>query len=319
MSSQECPLPALLNAKGCDFVSWYNTFKRHTDKSTILDIPSAIWSYIKDAPLTMPQNATAVNKNQGECSDSDTNSWSDEEETTDAPHFPEFQKTVDDAIDALGGTVFPRLNWSSPKDAAWINFGNTMKCQNFSDILLLLKASDCVSYDMTTLEALQNDAKTDELHKHSHALVLKKWRDYRPEGEFRCFVKDKCLLAMCQRNRDAFFDFIHTKKTAIIEKVSAFFNTHVKGQFPLDCYTLDVYVTKQQTGYLSPVKIVDFNVYGFPTDALLFRWEELAATLGDSSSRPVFRYQEDKCLQPNMTNQYAIPIDLADIATGPSG
>jgi hypothetical protein len=52
----------------------------------------------------------------------------DEEETTDngdddddapswanIPHFPELQQRIQDTIDDLGGIVFPKLNWSSPK------------------------------------------------------------------------------------------------------------------------------------------------------------------------------------------------------------
>ena len=39
----------------------------------------------------------------------------------------------------LGGDVFPKLNWSAPRDAAWISFDKTMKCKLVTDVLLLLK------------------------------------------------------------------------------------------------------------------------------------------------------------------------------------
>ena len=31
------------------------------------------------------------------------------------------------AIDELGGNVFPKMGWSAPRDASWIN-NNTLKC-----------------------------------------------------------------------------------------------------------------------------------------------------------------------------------------------
>ena len=48
----------------------------------------------------------------------------------------------------MGGAVFPKLNWSSPKDAKWIMPGNTIKCQNVSDVYLLLNSSDHIGDDL---------------------------------------------------------------------------------------------------------------------------------------------------------------------------
>jgi hypothetical protein len=45
--------------------------------------------------------------------------------------FPSLTKEIQSAIDTLGGKgkkgCMPKLNWSSPKDAAWIN-GGSLKC-----------------------------------------------------------------------------------------------------------------------------------------------------------------------------------------------
>lgn len=38
-----------------------------------------------------------------------------QEDGAAVPSFPELQEQIRDAIEELGGTVFPKLNWSSPR------------------------------------------------------------------------------------------------------------------------------------------------------------------------------------------------------------
>lgn len=45
---------------------------------------------------------------------------------------------VNTAIDELGGEVAPKLNWSSPLDAAWILPGRCLKCSNADEVGLQL-------------------------------------------------------------------------------------------------------------------------------------------------------------------------------------
>lgn len=61
--------------------------------------------------------------------------------------FSDLNARVTKAIDKLGGEVMPKLNWSSPQDAAWLN-GGTMRCSTAGDVYLLLKSSDFVSHDL---------------------------------------------------------------------------------------------------------------------------------------------------------------------------
>ena len=53
------------------------------------------------------------------------------------------------AIAALGGAATPKLTWSAPKDAVWMATGNTTMCRNPGEVLLLLKASDAIAFDLT--------------------------------------------------------------------------------------------------------------------------------------------------------------------------
>ena len=89
-------------------------------------------------------------------SDNEYSDWDDEEDQQqDAEHddnvfsqFQDIQDKIDASIQEMGGAVFPKLNWSSPKDAKWIMPGNTIKCQNVSDVYLLLNSSDHIGDDL---------------------------------------------------------------------------------------------------------------------------------------------------------------------------
>lgn len=80
-------------------------------------------------------------------------SWSEEEnqndESSKSPHFPDFDAEIRSAIKALGGSVFPKLNWSAPRDACWMMSGNNLKCYHPSDVYLALKSSNFIMRDLT--------------------------------------------------------------------------------------------------------------------------------------------------------------------------
>ncbi|KAH8877695.1 Cell division cycle protein 123 like [Schistosoma japonicum] len=106
-------------------------------------------------------------------------------------------------------------------------------------------------------------------------LVLRKWYDFRPEGEFRCFIKSKLLIAICQRKCDAYFKSIEEHIEDIRHDLMEFFNKKIKNRFHLE----------------------DYNAY-------------------ENDVIPTFRYQNDQNIRPNSVNQYSVPIDLVDIASG---
>ncbi|KAM7538208.1 hypothetical protein Aperf_G00000078267 [Anoplocephala perfoliata] len=299
----------------CSFDSWYPLFEDLTIDSLILDLPDDILEYIKHAPLLVPKNAIPVKAERDEFSDdSDEESWSDDDgsvEGFETPSFPDFEEKVNKAIAELGGEVFPKLNWSSPKDVAWINFGSTLKCTKASDLLVLLKASDFVAYDIYKpfFHCIDSEEKEST---HQLKLVLRSWYPIRPEGEFRCFVKSNCLIAICQRHYDSYYDFVETERDNIERVISHFFERKIKGKFPLQNYAMDVFVGHKFNSSKC-VKLIDFNVFGPPTDGLLFQFEEL-------NNLPLvkveFRWQKDKALRSSVFSQYKLPIDLVDISDG---
>lgn len=70
-----------------------------------------------------------------------------EAEAAEDESFPELEAALTAAIEALGGAVCPKLNWSVPRDAMWVN-GGTLRCETAGDVMLLLKSSDFVQHDL---------------------------------------------------------------------------------------------------------------------------------------------------------------------------
>ena len=167
----------------------------------------------------------------------------------EAPQFPELEEQVQQAIDHLGGSVFPKLNWSSPKDAAWIAVERNLKCRMFADIALLLKSSDFISHDLNHWDEYCEEKGCDM----SFELILRKWMHLNPAMEFRCFVKDNRLIgtifivclsleltiygtAISQRDVSNYYDHLPDVQEEICGSICAFFEEKIKNQFALsDC------------------------------------------------------------------------------------
>ncbi|KAF5397941.1 Cell division cycle protein [Paragonimus heterotremus] len=249
------------------------------------------------------------------------------------PEFPEFEAALSCAIRKLGGVVFPKLNWSAPKvcfpfrylihpqDASWMLCGNSLKCSSFSDIYLLLKASDFVAHDLTAPFALCADVPVEQLKEKQDfqpILVLRRWSDYRPDGEFRCFVRERKLVAISQRMHDSYFQSVAQNVEHIKQELYTFFNKRIRDRFPLNDYTVDLYYELSNSpNRRSKIVLIDFNVFGPPTEPLLFNWSELEDNnLIERVSDPMIRVQTDRSIRPNVFSQYSVPIDLIDIASG---
>jgi hypothetical protein len=219
-------------------------------------------------------------------SDSDSENETDDDDDDDDASKKKIRSfpDVDDAIRAgiahLGGRATPKLTWSAPKDAVWMATGNTTMCRNPGEVLLLLKASDAVAFDLT--EAYDCCADVTDAHKaqlqKDVALHLRAWRDVRPALEFRLFVLNGDLVAACQRDCSNFYPFLLDQKASLEETLVLFWQDTVSVTFANaspDCdgsYVLDVYVTSKRN-----VKIVDFNHWGGGTLPLMFTWAELEA------------------------------------------
>ncbi|KAK4443965.1 D123-domain-containing protein [Podospora aff. communis PSN243] len=225
--------------------------------------------------------------------DSDSDSESSPSKPPPNLRFPDLHNTITAAIAALGGAVCPKLNWSSPKDATWISsHPNTMKCTSANDVYLLLKSSSFITHD---LEHAFDDTIPSATHSSPFApvLVLRSYFNPLTSLEFRCFVKDRNLVAITQRDL-RHYDFLESLRPAITSRVKELFNK-MRFTFPDACWVFDVYIpeadydpdsdsdSETNTTRLGKARLIDINPWAPRTDTLLFDWGEL---LGIQVARP---------------------------------
>ena len=301
----------------CAFSTWYNIFKELTIESKIIDLPSAFIEYLLEDGVVMPKS---VEEDEYHTVDSDRSSmedWSDnEEDVANAPLFPSLEKDVKNAIENLGGCVFPKLNWSAPRDACWISSNSTLKCETFRDICLLLKSSDFIAHDLTEAFKYCEDF-TDSLPHDGFKLVLRKWVDISPAMEFRCFVKKDRIVAISQRDYTNYYEFLVKNRDMVHRSVTAFFNKFIKPRFIESSFVFDVYLLEDGS-----VRLMDINPFSKVTDSLLFSWHEITdgpLPYDDScdETQGVIRVITQKeNIQPSPYLSYRMPKDISDIASG---
>lgn len=142
----------------------------------------------------------------------------------------------------MGGAVFIKTNWKCPKDAYWITAGQTLCCKDISDVYQLLKASSDSKEDLL-LYGLPVFGENNALNAGNckQCLVLKKWQEIHPGTEFRCFVRNKRLVAISPRDWPQYHEYIGLQRTDICCDIVSLFKEHIKSKFPLnDCkYTIE--------------------------------------------------------------------------------
>lgn len=126
--------------------------------------------------------------------------------------------------------MFPKLNWTSPRDAAWISATQSLKCTSPFDVFLLLKSSDFINHDLNHAYEHCTDIEYREDQKIQFNLVLRKWYDLQPSMEFRCFVKNKEIIGITQRDMN-FYPFLLETKQDIEQSIYEFFEDVVRDGF----------------------------------------------------------------------------------------
>ncbi|GMH31057.1 hypothetical protein Nepgr_032900 [Nepenthes gracilis] len=225
------------------------------------------------------------------------------------PCFPELELKIKESIESLGGAAFPKLNWSSPKDAAWISSSRSLKCTSFSDIALLLRSSDSIVHDLC--HAYDSCSNKTSSRPPKFYLALRKWYPLlRPEMEFRCFVRGKLLVGVSQREVTTYYPALPERKDELKGLIRDFFLTNVKGKFKSENYTFDVYITKD-----GRVKVMDFNPWVAFTLPLLFTWDELEQAARRDEDDFEFRIVESRCAVCSGLKT-AVPYDYLDTSPG---
>jgi len=167
-------------------------------------------------------------------------------------------------------------------------------------------AVDCDAEDARE-EDSSGDAWVDD--GFQYYLALRKWYPgLRPESEFRCFVRERKLVAVSQRDSSAYYPSLPGWSSEVQPKIEVFFEEVIEPQFGSNNYTFDVYVTTD-----GRVKLIDFNPWGGYTLPLLFTWEELEEE-GREHELEFRVVMQQGAVRPGLMT--AVPYDMLDWGEG---
>jgi len=256
-------------------------------------------------------------------SDDDDNDHEEEEDVEGQQYsFPALDARIRQVVKEYG-SVFPKLNFSSPKDASWIlPPSSPLKCTCPADVYLLLKSSDFVSHDLSKDSIFEGCEFLPPASSPPYELelVLRKWYSVDRSRELRCFVRQDILLGISQRDFN-YYDFLNEPATGaqIIMAVERFWQMNIKGNWESSGdYIFDILLTRD----LSGAHIIDFNPYAPRTDPLLFTYEDLFTLLTrNRSSTPQLKVIDSRT-HPAVTrnapmNQHnMIPFEALNLSSG---
>ncbi|EGG09540.1 uncharacterized protein MELLADRAFT_77144 [Melampsora larici-populina 98AG31] len=331
--------------ESCSLQNWYPAFESYTFKSTIIPLSPKVLEYLSDdldgffLPLDDEEQ-----QYRSQLSESEESVSSGEEEVISKPDpligspstsdqhkqtkssnsrkkydFPELNQTIRHAIQLHDGSVFPKLNWSAPQDSAFMlpSGDGLLRCRCPNDIYTLLKTSDCIAHDLNLVkEKYCNDT-------FPFVLVLREWFNLNPAHEFRCFVKDRTLIAISSRS-STHFDFLQPVEAqeAIVSRILSFYQSIIMPKFKLSDFSFDVYMTNPTrtlplNGTLTPkLKLVDFNPLSSYSEPYLFSYEELLNPSETLKHKPELRLVNEARLQPSRFASSHLPLDILDCSQG---
>lgn len=304
----------------CSFNNWYPRFKSHTFKSRVLHLSNEFVNYLNEEGIYLPEDGQpqAASIEEIDSDEEITQFPNEEEHNSKIPNFPEVEREFREAIYEFEGAVFPKLNWTSPRDAAWITATQSLKCTSPFDVFLLLKSSDFINHDLN--HAYENciDKEEKEDKRIQYDLVLRKWYDLQPSMEFRCFVKNQEIIGITQRDVN-YYSFLKDIESDIEHSIYQFFDDVVRDGFDSVHYVFDVYLQRSN----NKVYLVDFNPFNPTTDALLYNWDELMSfdTEKDEAEIRIIESQIEAnrlaCNAPKFATNM-IPKDVIDLSSGKS-
>ncbi|KAK4700152.1 hypothetical protein P7C70_g6099, partial [Phenoliferia sp. Uapishka_3] len=274
----EATFPPLTRADvlACRFSSWYPAFRKHSPKASIIKpLEDRFIDYLESDRVFIPEGSGPMGVSElSDDEDEDSRNGSDcSEDQTWQIKFEDLDAKIRTIITKYDGVVFPKLNWSSPQDAAWMMPGSTLKCQSPADVYLLLKSSDFISHDLdhgfdscVDYEPLSSASTSteDDLVRSTNRLVVdddesdatsEEDEDTGPTErsqprpyDFELVLKKwfemprsqewRCFVRegklIAISHRDSnYYDFLQESQEEIRAKVVAFFEDEVLNVFPL--------------------------------------------------------------------------------------
>ncbi|KAL8993188.1 MAG: hypothetical protein Q9169_006532 [Polycauliona sp. 2 TL-2023] len=278
----------------CSYHSWHPKYRSITPKARLIPLTAPFLAYLRSDGIILPPDQddpnidfSSTDTDSGifsststpTASDSDSDSDSDSEPNPDpSTQWPELHQKVKSTIAELGGNVVPKINWSAPKDATFMNTTNSMECQNANDVYCLLKGSDFVTHDLEQVfddcvpseSNDKNDGNVDADSIPYHLVLRKTIPALVPSLEFRCFVRSRTLLCMCQRDLN-FYNFLPELVPTLRPLIQKFFDDRLKQTFEDENFVFDVYIPPPH----KKVWLIDINPWAPRTDPLIFSWLEI--------------------------------------------
>jgi len=144
-----------------------------------------------------------------------------------------------------------------------------------------------------------------------YTLVLRKWSNLNPRNNFRCFTRERSLLAVSQRHCSVFHPSLMDDADRIVATISRFHYDKVAHRFPDPNFVMDIYIDKNWR-----VWIIDFNVFAECTDSLLFSWDEplLSSAIGEGVAPPsdaeLRLVDSEVGVRTDPLSEYRAPIDM---------
>ncbi|ODV93814.1 hypothetical protein PACTADRAFT_51565 [Pachysolen tannophilus NRRL Y-2460] len=275
----------------CSFSKWYALYKDFTltKVKIIKPLPQSFIDYLTSDGIKLPGDDSGGHiwpNSDNEYSDWEGEEQAEEEEevnilkkNANLNPIESFQKLHDELkqyVKSFNYKFTPKLNWSAPKDATWILMNNTLKCTSVNDLYLVLNASNYIMHDITNaFDEVDGEEKEKEIIKEKlgfeYELILREWfDDFNPALEFRCFVKNRSLIAISQRDLN-YYDYLITLYDKIYDSIVDFFEKNIQTSFPNDNFVFDIYFQRS----LNKVFLIDINPFVRSTDPLLFTWHEI--------------------------------------------
>ncbi|RPA93031.1 D123-domain-containing protein [Choiromyces venosus 120613-1] len=272
----------------CAFASWHTRYKSITPEARTIPLTPEFLTYLREDGIILPDDDDEDAPLPSSSQDSDEEMLAptnfppgaeDEEDEEDKARnptrrFPALHAQVKQAIASLGGSVTPKLNWSSPTDALFMSATHSLECRSPAEIYLLLKSSDFITHDLE--HAFDDTCPSSPLDPSSipYHLVLRKYFSINPALEFRTFVAGRRILGITQRDLNH-YPFLQELRSEIRSLIVDFFEDHLQS-FPDEDFVFDCYVEPTvRNGRRRKVWLVDINPFAPRTDSRLFSWGEV--------------------------------------------
>ncbi|KAJ6142029.1 hypothetical protein N7497_011128 [Penicillium chrysogenum] len=248
----------------CSYHDWHPRYRKLAPKSRVIPLTAPFVEYLRSDGIVLPPEAAAPTDDDN----LDTFSDSGEEEPDPSTEWQEIHTQIKNTISEFGGIVTPKLNWSAPKDATFMAATNDTQCPTSSPTIWIIPFDDCEP-DTITDESTASTVDSP-LPDVPYSLVLRKYVNFNPSLEFRCFVRNRVLLCITQRDQNH-FEFLFPMRDMLRSRIQSFFDEKLKNTFPESNFVFDVYIPAPH----QRVWLIDINPWAQRTDPLLYSWLEI--------------------------------------------